>query len=125
MFHRISASVIVPDGDRILMVKSFESEDRPGVGGMTGYYWNFPTGAGQRRVGARRGGPGETREETGWRSPPNASFTSTRSSTGSAPPGATEQRVRQVDFTALASSYAGEIRTADPPPSSMSVSFRG
>ncbi|MEZ4572482.1 MAG: NUDIX hydrolase [Thermomicrobiales bacterium] len=30
------------------------------------------------------------------------------------PPGATERRVRQVDFYVLASSYAGEIRTADP-----------
>jgi 8-oxo-dGTP diphosphatase len=38
MFHRIRASVVVPDGERILLVEAYAPETRPSVGGMAGRY---------------------------------------------------------------------------------------
>ncbi len=65
MLHRIRASVVVPDGEHILLVKAYAPETWPSVGGMTGRYWNSPGGGlGERRIGVE-GAERELREETG------------------------------------------------------------
>ncbi len=114
MLHRIRASVIVPDGERILLVEAFAPETRPSVGGMTGRYWNFPGGGLENDESALEGAERELREETGLVVTAERVIYVHEVVHRLAPPDARERPIRQIELYVLARSPQGSIVITDP-----------
>lgn len=114
MLHRIRVSVILSDGDRILLVEAQAPEARPSVGGMTGRYWNFPGGGLEGDESVLDGAVRETREETGLEIVAERVVYVHEVIHRLNPPGAIERPIRQVELYVLASGCRGSITLADP-----------
>ena len=114
MFHRIRASVIVTDGDRVLLVEAHAPESRPSVGGMTGRYWNFPGGGLENDESVLEGAVRETREETGLEIVAERVVYVQEVVHRLSPPDARERPIHQVELYVLAAGYRGEIAITDP-----------
>jgi ADP-ribose pyrophosphatase YjhB (NUDIX family) len=111
VFHRIRVSVIVPDRERVLLVKAYAPESRPSVGGMTGEYWELPGGGLEGDEPALTGAVREAREETGLKIVPERIVyvhEVINRWTGSV-----ERPIRQIELYVLARSYSGELRLTD------------
>ncbi len=114
MFHRIRASVVVPDGDRVLMVEAHAPESRPAVGGMTGRYWNFPGGGLENDESVLEGAERELLEETGLAVSAERVIYVHEVVHRLSYPGARERPVRQIELYVLAGEVEGRIAVDDP-----------
>jgi 8-oxo-dGTP diphosphatase len=113
VFHRIRASVVVPKGDRVLLVEACEPERRPSVGGMTGRYWNFPGGGLEGDESVFEGAERELREETGLEVLADRVIYIQEVVHRLAYPGVRERPLRQIELYVLAHRVRGEIRLDD------------
>ena len=114
MFHRIRASVVVPDGERILLVEAHALETRPSVGGMTGRYWNFPGGGLEEDESVLEGAERELREETGLSATAERVIYVHEVVHRLAPPDARERPIRQIELYVLMQDIRGDITLTDP-----------
>ena len=114
MLHRIRASVVAPDGERILLVEAYAPETLPSVGGMTGHYWNFPGGGLEHDESALEGAERELREETGLIVTAERVIYVQEVIHRLAPPGARERPIRQIEIYVLARQVEGRITLSDP-----------
>ena len=114
LFHRIRASVIVPDSDQVLLVEAHAPQSRPSVGGMIGRYWNFPGGGLEGDESVFEGAERELHEETGLEIVAERVVYVQEVVHRLSPPGAQERPVRQIELYVLAASYRGEIAVSDP-----------
>jgi ADP-ribose pyrophosphatase YjhB (NUDIX family) len=109
LFHRIRASVIIPDVERVLLVKHFAPRERPAVGGMTGRYWSFPGGRLESDESVLERAVREAREETGLEIVAERVVYIHEVINRLSCPGQVERPIRQVELYVLASSFRGPL----------------
>lgn len=113
MFHRIRASVIIPDGERVLLVEAYALEERPSVGGLSGHYWEFPGGSLEGDESVLEGAAREAREETGLAIVPDRVVYVREVIHRLSSPEQVERPLRQIELYVLASSFDGPLRLDD------------